>query len=59
MDGGVPGHEARVAAGEVDQLTRSGGLASLARLQHVPSFFTGQQGAVDEDVLERCDRTVL
>ena len=59
MDGGLPGHEARVAAVEIDQLARNGGLASLARLQHVSTLFTGQQGAVDEDVLQRGDRTVL
>ena len=55
VDGGVSGHEARVAAVEIDQLARNGGLASLARVQHVSAFFTGQQGAVDEDVLQRGD----
>ena len=59
VDGGLAGHKARVAAVEIDQLARNGGLASLARVQHVSAFFTGQQGAVDEDVLEWGDRTVL
>ena len=59
VDGVLAGQEAGVAAVEIDQLTRDGGLASLARVQHVSAFFTGQQGAVDEDVLERTGRTTL
>ena len=59
MDGGVSRQEARIAAVEIDQLARDGGLALLARVQHVSAFFTGQQGAVDEDVLERSGRAVL
>ena len=59
VDGGLPGHEARVAAVEVNKLARDGGLASLARPQHVPPLFTGQQCAVDEDVLKWGGRTAL
>ena len=59
VDDGASRHEARVAAVEIDQLTCDGGLAPLARVQHVSAFFTGQQGAVDEDVLEWSGRTAL
>ena len=59
VDDGASRHETRVAAVKIDQLARDGGLVPLARLQHVPAFFTGQQGAVDEDVLKRTGRAVF